>query len=322
MAPPRHKGLRRGTIVQPQKQTDMPFFKAEKKAVNDLWYPRTVTVGRPLEMEDVCKRIAEMSTVSEPDSKAVLSALGKVNPLAAEETSDPKRDMPRGIIGAMALLFVTGAAALMLTTGGAGAAFTGTAAAPLVDTLNEVGSPLLATVVNYAGLAGLVASFFSTIYSASRQAFALSRAGYLPKFLSYTGERKTPFVALTVFGVIEFALAVGVANGSALLNMAVFAACVSYAMMNLSHILLRRNEPEMPRAFRAPCGVALTSISLVLSAVALVSTFFVDVVAAALTLAVLVVLMAYFFLYARYHLVGNAPDEEFAALAAAEAELA
>ena len=56
----------------------MPFFKAEKKAVNDLWYPRTVTVGRPLEMEDVCKRIAEMSTVSEPDSKAVLSALGKV----------------------------------------------------------------------------------------------------------------------------------------------------------------------------------------------------------------------------------------------------
>ena len=129
-------------------------------------------------------------------------------------------------------------------------------------------------------------------------------------------------MALTVFGVIEFALAVGVANGSALLNMAVFAACVSYAMMNLSHILLRRNEPEMPRAFRAPCGVALTSISLVLSAVALVSTFFVDVVAAALTLAVLVVLMAYFFLYARYHLVGNAPDEEFAALAAAEAELA
>lgn len=243
-------------------------------------------------------------------------------PLAAEESAEPSRDMPRGIIGAMALLFVTGAAALMLTTGGAGAAFTGTAAAPLVDTLNEVGAPLLATVVNYAGLAGLVASFFSTIYSASRQAFALSRAGYLPKFLSYTGERKTPFVALTVFGVIEFALAVGVANGSALLNMAVFAACVSYAMMNLSHILLRRNEPEMPRAFRAPCGVALTSISLVLSAVALVSTFFVNVVAAALTLAVLMVLMAYFFLYARYHLVGNAPDEEFAALAAAEAELA
>ena len=56
----------------------MPFFKKEKKAVNDKWYPRTVTVGRPVEMEDVCKRIAEMSTVSEPDSKAVLSALGKV----------------------------------------------------------------------------------------------------------------------------------------------------------------------------------------------------------------------------------------------------
>ncbi len=64
--------------IQPQKQTIMPFFKVEKKAVNDLWYPRTVTVGRTVEMEDVCKRIAEMSTASEPDTKAVLSALGKV----------------------------------------------------------------------------------------------------------------------------------------------------------------------------------------------------------------------------------------------------
>ncbi len=243
-------------------------------------------------------------------------------PLAAEEAADPKRDIPRGIIGAMLLLFVTGALALMLTTGGPGAAFAGTAAAPLVDALNQVGAPAFATFVNYAGLAGLVASFFSCIYSASRQAFALSRAGYLPKFLSYTGERKTPFVALIVLGVIEFALAVGIGNGSALLNMAVFAACVSYAMMNLSHILLHLHEPEMERAFTAPGGIVLTSISLALSLVALVSTFFVDMTAAGCTLAVVVALMAYFFGYSSHHLVANAPDEEFAALAAAEAELA
>lgn len=243
-------------------------------------------------------------------------------PLAAEEARDPERDMPRGIIGAMLLLFITGFAAVMLVTGGAGALFAGTAAAPLVDALNEVGAPGFAAFVNVAGLAGLVASFFSCIYSASRQAFALSRAGYLPKFLSYTGSRKTPFVSLVVLGVIEVVLAVGISNGSALLNMAVFAACVSYAMMNLSHILLHLHEPQMERAFVAPGGIALTSISLVLALVALVSTFFVDVVAAGCTLAVLVALMVYFFVYSRHHLVANAPDEEFAALAAAEAELA
>lgn len=243
-------------------------------------------------------------------------------PLAAEESSDPKRDMPRGIIGAMLLLLLTGSLVLVLTAGGAGAAFTGSAAAPLVDALNAVGEPMLATFVNYAGLAGLVASFFSTIYSGSRQAFALSRAGYLPKFLSVTGSRKTPHASLLMLGILGYALAVGVGNGSILLNMAVFSACVSYAMMNLSHILLRKNEPEMERGFSAPGGSTTTVISLVLSLVAMCSTFVVDVLAAVCTLGVLVVLMTYFALYSRHHLVGNAPEEEFAALQVAEADLA
>ena len=50
----------------------------------------------------------------------------------------------------------------------------------------------LAAVVNYIGLAGLVASFFSIIYAYSRQTFALSRAGYLPRVLSVTNGRKAP----------------------------------------------------------------------------------------------------------------------------------
>lgn len=242
-------------------------------------------------------------------------------PLAAEESANPKRDMPRGIIGAMLTLMVTGALVLVLTAGGAGAEFAGSAAAPLVDALNEVGEGPLATFVNYAGLAGLVASFFSTVFSGSRQAFALSRAGYLPKFLSVTGSRKTPYVALIVLGAIAFALAAIVQDGDILLNMAVFAACVSYAMMNLSHIILRKKEPDMERGFKTPGGIVLTSISFVLSFVAIVSTFVVDAFAAGCTLVVLAGLMVYFFAYSRKHLVGNAPEEEFAALKAAEAEL-
>ena len=242
-------------------------------------------------------------------------------PLAAEESSNPKKDMPRGIIGAMLFLVVTGTLVLVLTAGGAGAEFAGSAAAPLVDALNYVGESNIATFVNYVGLTGLIASFFSTVFSGSRQAFALSRAGYLPKFLSVTGSRKTPYVALLVLGVIAFALAVVVQNGSILLNMAVFAACVSYAMMNLSHIILRKKEPDMERGFVVPGGVVLTSIAFALSLVAIVSTFVVDSFAAGCTLLVLVALLAYFFLYSRKHLVGNAPEEEFAALKAAEAEL-
>ncbi len=42
--------------------------------------------------------------------------------------------------------------------------------------------------INLVGLLGLIASFFSIIYAYSRQTFALSRAGYLPKILSVTGQ--------------------------------------------------------------------------------------------------------------------------------------
>ena len=68
------------------------------------------------------------------------------------------------------------------------------------------GTNALSTFVNIAGLAALIASFFSIIFAYSRQLFALSRAGYLPRLLSVTGGRRTPWVALVVPAVIGFLL--------------------------------------------------------------------------------------------------------------------
>ena len=115
-----------------------------------------------------------------------------------------------------------------------------------------------AKLVNYIGLAGLIASFFSIIYAYSRQLFALSRAGYLPTALSVTNSRKAPTLALIVPGVIGFALSL-TGKGDLLLNMAVFGAAVSYVLMMVSHIVLRRREPNMPRPYRTPGG-GLTTV--------------------------------------------------------------
>jgi ethanolamine permease len=59
----------------------------------------------------------------------------------------------------------------------------------------------------------------------------------------------------------------------------------------------------------------------VLAVAAVVATFVVDVLAAAITAGIFVVALAYFWFYSRHHLVGNAPEEEFAAIERAEAEL-
>lgn len=131
-------------------------------------------------------------------------------PLAAEETTDPARDMPRGIIVGMLILLVTGALMLVLVPGAAGSEAMSTSDNPLPEAIRAVdgSGSVVASIVNYAGLAGLIASFFSIIYAYSRQLFALSRAGYLPRWLSLTGGRRTPWVALIVPGTIGFGLAV------------------------------------------------------------------------------------------------------------------
>ncbi|MBN9758294.1 Ethanolamine permease [Pseudonocardia sp. Ae406_Ps2] len=238
-------------------------------------------------------------------------------PLAAEEARDPERNVPRGIVAAMLVLLVTGALVLVLATGALGAQALSESGNPLVEAL---GGSTAGVVVNYVGLAGLVASFFSIIYAYSRQTFALSRAGYLPRALSVTNGRKAPTLALVVPGVIGFLLSL-TGQGAVLLNMAVFGAALSYVLMMVSHIVLRRSAPEMPRPYRTPGGVATTGFALVVAVLAVVATFLVDPVAAGATLGAFALFMLYFALYSRHHLVAAAPDEEFAALARAEEEL-
>lgn len=229
-------------------------------------------------------------------------------PLAAEETADPARNVPRGIIAAFSVLLATCVLVLLLTTGAGGAAAMSTSGNPLVAALSTTGA---ARVVNYIGLAGLVASFFSIIYAYSRQLFALSRAGYLPRVLSVTNARKAPTLALIIPGAIGFALSM-TGKGDLLLNMAVFGATLSYVLMMVSHIVLRRRAPEMDRPYRTPGGVLTTGFALLVAAVALAATFLVDPVAALCCLAVFCAFLLYFGCYSRHRLVGNAPDEELA----------
>lgn len=243
-------------------------------------------------------------------------------PLAAEEAKDPVRSMPKALAISMGILALLALVTFFAATGAQGADAVKSAGNPLVVALEGDGGPTaLSRFVNYAGLAGLVASFFSLIYAGSRQLFALSRAGYLPRFLSLTSQRKAPYLGLVIPGAIGFALAAATGNGARMLNIAVFGATISYALMALSHIVLRRREPGLERPYRTPGGVLTSSVAFVLALSALVATFLVDVGAALIALVVYAVALAYFAFYSRHRLVASAPEEEFAALAEAEAEL-
>lgn len=56
----------------------MAFFKKVKQKINGLWYPKAVTVGKPVTTDEVADRLAQISTVSRADTYAVLKDLAGV----------------------------------------------------------------------------------------------------------------------------------------------------------------------------------------------------------------------------------------------------
>ena len=262
-------------------------------------------------------------------------------PLAAEETSDPARDLPKGMLLAMGSLILFSLISLFIAPGAAGAETLATSGNPLPQAADEVyGRGWVYWLTTVVGLTGLIASFFSIIYAYSRQIFALSRAGYLPTWLSKTNARHTPHWALIVPGIIGFltiqvvdffntmGLPEGeeppIATGDLLIQLAVFAALISYVMMMASHFILRRDEPDMERPYRTPGAPVTPAIALGLSVLAMISSLFYQPQVVFMVLGVLVIYLlglAYFWFYSRHRLVADAPEEEFAVITEAEKEV-
>lgn len=243
-------------------------------------------------------------------------------PLAAEEAKEPHKSLPRGLIGSMIILAIFALSILFLGAGAAGADSLKDSGAPLVDALKVVygENTWLAGFVNFVGLAGLVASFFSIIYAYSRQVFALSRAGYLPKKLSLTNKNHAPHLAIIIPGMIGFLLSLS-GEGDLLILMAVFGATISYVLMMMAYIKLKLSKPNMPRPYQAPGGIVTASVALILAAIAVVAGFLVDPKVWLMAAAIYAVFIVYFLSYSRNQLVAGTPEEEFANIEAAEQEL-
>jgi ethanolamine permease len=125
---------------------------------------------------------------------------------------------------------------------------------------------------------------------------------------------------LIVPGVIGFLASLS-GEGGLMLSMAVVGATISYALMALSHILLRKQQPDLHRPYKTPGGVFTSGIALILSLIALTGVYAYDPRAFWYTLILFVVIAAYYFCYSKNHLVARTAEEEFEMLVKAEADL-
>lgn len=251
-------------------------------------------------------------------------------PLAAEESHDVVRDMPRALILGIVTLLTLGLLTLVINSGVPGGAKAVAATdAPLnLGFQAAFGSKATTTVLSLISVTGLIASFHAIIYAYGRLLFALSRAGYLPTALSVVSRYHTPYRALIVGAVVGFGMCVLIGSfkanvGAALLNMAVFGSVISYVIVLIAYLKLARTRKDLARPYKSPLGVVGAWIGLVLSIVCLLATFAArDLRPGVIGTAVFIaVMMAYYGLYSRHRLVAQAPEEEIALIAEAEKEL-
>lgn len=244
-------------------------------------------------------------------------------PLAAEESHDPVRDIPKGLSWGLMTLVVCAFLTLTLGAGSApGAAAVAQSNEPLFLGFvaaygNSASSKLLAAVA----CVGLVASFHTILFAYGRQIYSLSRAGYFPVWLSKTHPvRKTPHRALVAGAVMGFSAALGIhfaphdsPVGAILLNMAVFGAVIAYVLQMASYLLLRHRFGGLARPYRSPLGPLGAWVSGGIALVTLGTLFanseYVKGVYGAVVWFVLG--LVWFAFHARHQLILS-PEEEFA----------
>ncbi|WP_394161393.1 amino acid permease [Galactobacter valiniphilus] len=250
-------------------------------------------------------------------------------PLAAEESHNPTKDIPRAGLWARGTLIITGLLVLFFNTGVLGAEKTGASVEPLLDGFRAIVGDGLAAVLALFALVGLLASLQGIMFAYGRNMYSLSRAGYYPRFLSLTGKRHTPWVALVAGAVIGFVALVVVqaAGGSTgvagmiVLNIAVWGAVVAYFMQMVAFIVLRKKFPNAKRPYRSPWGIGGAVAAAVISAFIFVGFLLNPAyLPAIVAIAILyVVMLLAFGLYGRHRLVLS-PEEQYAINGGLDAE--
>ncbi|WP_067534116.1 amino acid permease [Nocardia crassostreae] len=221
---------------------------------------------------------------------------------AAEETKNPQRNVPRGILGSLAIVTVLYVAVSLVLTG-------------MVPYTELDGNSTLATafaahgvdwaknLISIGALAGLTTVVMVMYLGQTRVLFAMSRDGLLPRKLAHTGHNGTP-VRLTVIVGVVCALLAGFVDFGTLEEMVNIGTLFAFVMVSIGVIVLRKTRPDLNRGFRVP----LVPLIPILSVLACLWLMFNLSVETWLRFIIWMVIgMAVYFAYGRRHsLLGKA----------------
>jgi basic amino acid/polyamine antiporter, APA family len=186
---------------------------------------------------------------------------------AAEESKNPQRDLPIGIIGSLVICTVLyiGVSIVLLgmmryTTFVSGEA----ADSPVAYALKSLGANRFAgSAIVIGALMGMISSLLVFQYGQARIWYAMSRDGLFPQIFSKVHSRfQTPHYSTWIAG-----FAVGIPAGifavSDVADLANIGTLFAFVLVSLGVILLRKNQPDRPRGFRVPLVPWLPLLSII-----------------------------------------------------------
>jgi APA family basic amino acid/polyamine antiporter len=187
---------------------------------------------------------------------------------SAEEVKNPERDLPRGIIGSLAVCTVL----YILVSG----ILTGilpyselNVASPVSYSLIKIGLGWAGAIVAVGAIAGLTTVLLVMLYGQSRVFFAMSRDGLLPAVFSKVHPTfRTPYLSSALIGIVV-AVVAAVAELDVVADLVNIGTLAAFALVSIGVVVLRRRSPDLKRGFRVPFSPVVPIVSAV-AAVALI----------------------------------------------------
>ena len=174
---------------------------------------------------------------------------------ASEETENPNRNIPIGLIGSLAIctvFYLLVSYAAIGTTGAQPGGTLSQSKEPLAFVLKNLGWPKLGDAVGWAAIIALPSVILMMIYGQTRILFTMSRDGLMPKMFSEVHPRFfTPHKVTIVTGV-AVALFAAMFPVDALADISNAGTLFAFFMVAVGVMVLRVTQPSRPRPFRSP----------------------------------------------------------------------